>query len=483
MENNNSKEPSIPFLILRILLPGGDLNQIYTNFKLYYEDKVKEHGSKFAWFCILGQIIKSSPALIYSNIFDGMIMLKNYIKIAFRSLLKNKLYSIINVTGLAIGLSCIMMIYLYIQDEYSFDNFHEKKDDIFRVIRINNSEQGGIRSKDAWLPYPTGGVLKDFFPEVEESIRFDNAKGIIRYKEKMFEEQITFTDKGFFNVFSFNLIYGSEVEILTKPDNVVLTKSIAVKYFGNENPVGENIKLAISSMDKIFTVRGVVEDPPGNSTIDFDILIPFDNINDTYGKDTAEWWGTFAVANYVLLNNKSILNDTQSRFIPFVDQYFQEINQLLKDYGMWNGEGNPFTFDLQNISDVHLNTNIANAKGDPGNSLILSGIALIVIIIASFNFMSMSIGKSGDKFVEVGIKKIIGAKKDQLFFQFLFESLILTLISLLIGVFLTAILLPEFNEFAQKNLTISTFFSPINIALILLLVLFIIYYTFFVNLL
>jgi putative ABC transport system permease protein len=382
-------------------------------------------------------------------------MFNNYFKITIRHILRYKGHSFIKIFGLSLGIAACVFIYLFVADELSFDNFHENGDQLFRFLQIQfDKDSGSETSLQQFIPTPVGPELIQSIPEVIHQTRLVNATGAVRYNQNIFRESLTMADSSFFEMFTFPLIIGDSKSVLSDDHNIVLTRSYATKYFGEENPLGKTLTITYGNSSEDYVVTGVAQDVPSNSTIQFDILIHFDNLPKA-------------------LNNSSILNDWNRWYCPLfvqlqpnatseqmtkkLDQFCQQhYSTTIKRY-MEEGH-DPFSFGLQKIKDMHLDTRVQGTAG-LSTSYLLSAIALAILLIACVNFMNLSIGSSSVRSVEVGIRKVLGAERRQLIWQFWSESLVISLFAIALGLVFAESLIPKFNALSGKHLSITTLFS------------------------
>lgn len=378
-------------------------------------------------------------------------MLRNYLKIAFRNLFKQKGYSFINISGLAVGIAVVTLITLWIQDELSYDKFNKKSDRVYRVVEIQ-SAKGRNPTHVPYTMVPLAEALKMEMPEIEETVRINYAGQMaIAYKDKsFFQNDVVLAGENFFNIFSFDVIKGSAVNALKEPFSVVICEKIAKKYFGDEDPIGKQITLA--SMPA--TVTAVIKNPPVQSHMKFEIIISFSTmyyVVKNFGQDPEEWrksWESNSLFTYVLLKKNTKPESLNSQFPAFLTKY--------------RGEESTMEMYLQNIEDIYLNSEIIGysgpwIKGDKKHIYIFSAIALFILLIACINFMNLTTARSSGRAKEVGMRKVIGGTKLQLIKQFLSESFLVTLFAMLIAVALIEFSLPYFNNLASKELTINFF--------------------------
>ena len=384
-------------------------------------------------------------------------MIRNYLLIAYRNLLRNKVFSIINIIGLSIGLAATILLSLYIIHELSFDNFHSKEDRIYRVHF--NPERDGKISECAITTAEIGVSAIEELPEIEAMMRFSYPhNGFFNYKEKNFNaNNVTYIDSSLFTIFDFNLIKGDPEKVLSEPYTVVLTESLAQRIFGKENPLGEVIKL--NNEDDLI-VTGIIEDFPSNSHMQFEALISFTtlyNMQNVY----LGWNGGMNYYTYVLLKDGASIESLEDRFPDFLEEH---INYLYRDYGII------MHLDLCKIQDIHLKNNAEadiETKGNITNIIIYSTIALFILIIACINFMNLSTARAMKRYKEVGIRKVVGAHRSQLIRQFLGESIFISLISLILAMIFIEIFQNDFNTLIGKTLNL---YSPENIWVLLSLI-------------
>lgn len=366
-------------------------------------------------------------------------MLQNYFKIAIRNLLRHKVFATINIVGLATGLTCCLLMTLYIQNELSFDRFHTKGDRIVRAI-MEYSMNGGEVMKGNYTSTKVFPSLKQNFGEVEDGVRLTSAKRIVKYEDKLFTEpRFLYADSTFFRIFSFKPIRGNIANWLDAPKQVVLTASAARKYFGQNDPIGKTI--LVSSAQVPYEVTGIVEDCPANSQIQFDFLASFSSLGAVQGN-------TYFNANYttyLLLKDESSIASLQQKIGPFMKK------ELANDKGVF------INYEFEPLFRIHLHS-AYDALIPNGNILyvyIIGGIALLVLLIACFTYINLSTARSMERAKEVGIRKVSGAGRGQLFRQFIAESTLLTFLSLLLSFGLAIFLLPSFNQLSGSHLEIS----------------------------
>ena len=388
-------------------------------------------------------------------------MIGNYFKVASRTILKRKLFSFINAFGLSIGIAFCILIYLFIQDEKSFDQFHLNKSLIYRMEEKNfDTWQPNPKSpynRSAWLQTGLRQALKDELPEVDLATRFNGGgTGIFRYGDKVFtEKNITYVDGDFFKMFSFRLLSGNSDKLFQNKTDVVLTPDVAKKYFGDEDPVGKTVQID-NEGEKSFTVAGIIEAPPANSSLNFTILLSQEN-RPGYERNMKSW-GNFNTPTFVQLVPGTAISKFRLNLAKVVQKYMGDKLAKWRKESLIPVPANVKMFELEftPLPSMHLKKEIGWDKvSDPQYSLILGCIAILILLIACINYISLALTTSTSRRTEVGVRKVVGAQKRQLVYQFGLESLVLAFISMIIGVGLVVLFLPAFNEFTAKGISLT----------------------------
>ena len=367
-------------------------------------------------------------------------MLKNYFKLAIRNIKKNKTVSLINISGLAIGLACCMLILLYIKNELAYDKFNNKADRIYRLVV--DWKRGGEKVR-SWATSPQlGPALKQEFPEISQAVRinFPWEKVLVKNGDKIFyEDQFYFADPNFFDVFSFKLFRGNSATALIEPNSVIIDREQSRKYFGSDNSLDKTLSIEINGKVSDFKVTGILDDIPGPSHITPHFIIPFQNI----GSGLLNGYWNFGYSTYLLLKDKSSASKLESEFPEFIKTKMPKIDSDMPE------------LHLQPLSDIHFHSYLLTEKSklSPIVTIYLFIIlALFIILLASINFINLTTARYQGRAKEVGIRKVVGAIKLQLIKQFLSESLLMVFISLIISIILVEILLPVFNSLSGKEL-------------------------------
>jgi len=384
-------------------------------------------------------------------------MLKNYLKIAFRNLRKQKVYAFINVVGLAVGIAFCALIFLYVRDELTFDRFHEKADRIVRVTLQEKAPDGSVESEWTWQPMPLAAALQADLPEVEHTVRLFDQPHFIRYGDKTFEESTVFADPAIFDVFSFPLRRGDPATALSDLNSIVLSDQAARKYFGDEDPMGRTMSIRLGDAYQDVVVTGIVEAIPHSASVRFDYLLPFAKLSDAYEwiRSRTERWNASSFYVYALLRDNTTRADVQAKMPAFRAKYYPDEETRMRDEGRWTGEGAPRAYRLQPLAEIHLNPAVIGGltpASDPLYSYILAGIALAILLIACINFTTLAIGRSASRAREIGVRKVVGAYRRHLMLQFWGEALLMSVLGLCAGIALAELALPTFNALAAKQL-------------------------------
>lgn len=389
-------------------------------------------------------------------------MFKNYLKIAWRNILKHKVFSLINIGGLAIGLSCCLLILMFIQDEFSYDRFHSKADRVYRVVASTSEDRVPTNANGS---FGYGPLLKEEFPEVLESVRIRKmGQGVKRYLgykgKKFYEEWFFFAEPTIFTVFDFPLIKGDPATALSEPNTIVLTEEMAEKYFQSEPPLGKIIEADPYNTGELlyFRVTGIAANVPKNSHLHFDFLASYRSQKD----DTRTFRGFWQHYTYVLLDTPSSAEAVAPGLYDFLERHFMK---------------NPwYTIHLQPLLDIHLRSQLRSEVQPPGNIntiYIFSIIAVLVLVIACINFINLTTARSIKRAREVGLRKVYGAERGQLTRQFLSESLVFSVLAMAAAVGLTRLLLPVFNHLADKNIAMEYFLDPLILLILASLAVFV----------
>jgi len=374
-------------------------------------------------------------------------MLKSYFKIAWRNLRKNRLYAFVNIVGLTIGIVSCLLIGIYIRHELSYDRFNENADKIVRVTM--DYGHGGDPRQTAVTGTKVGPQFKRTFPEVADYVRLMKASGIVNYNGQLFQENnILYADPSFFRIFSFNLLKGKAATVLNSPDKILVTQTTAKKYFADADPIGKLLKIG----DKNYTVSGLTTDAPGNSQIKFDFIMSFSNLR----ASKEEIWWSANYTTYLLLHHKEQAQPLQKQITDYMNKISKSELKL---------DGNQYlTYHLEPLTSVHLHSNLSGGLEPNGSVMyiyILMIVAILILVIACVNYVNLSIAQSAGRGAEIGIRKVLGAARQQLFRQFIGESIFVTAIALVLAFALAIFMLPLFNQLSGKQLTTGYLLDPV----------------------
>ncbi|EMR02756.1 ABC transporter permease [Cesiribacter andamanensis] len=389
-------------------------------------------------------------------------MFRNYLKVALRYLLKHKGYTAINVLGLAVGIAACLLILLFVRSEWSFDQQHSKRDRLYRPW-LQEHYQGEVLETTS-TPIPLGPVLARQVPEVEAQCRISDLNTQVQHGATSFPEAVSLVDENFFELFDFELLEGNRARPFPDKNSLIITQEAAKRYFGTTSAMGQQLQLQLGESRELFTITGIARDLPFESSIQFRLLIPFSNGVHFWSEQLmTSGWTNIAVNTYVLLQEGA---DPQA-----VDAKIATVLNPLVAKGYKPGE---YNVRLQPLSDIRTNSLLPATIESPTNPLyayILASVGLMILLIACINFVTLSVGRSATRALEVGVRKVMGADRRQLIGQFWGEALLLTLFSLLLGILLAYLFLPTFNQLANRSFTLQPDgFTLMACALLLLLI-------------
>lgn len=365
-------------------------------------------------------------------------MFNNYLRTAFRNILRNKTYSFINILGFAVGLACFFLIALFIQDELSYENFHTKANRVFRA-----APDWSARTAPKLAP-----SMQEYFPEIEKAVSLKRFFGNVEVgNQQFYEDQVFFANENIFELFSFNIVEGEGYASLEKPNTVVISEDMAHKYFGDAHPVGKTLMV----MDTVqWVVGGVMKNIPTNTHFKPGILCSFKTYEQMFQPNLNTWQNN-VYYTYFLLKEDIAVEQIIAKIPDFVS------SQILAQTGR-----DAYALSVQNIRDIHLHSNLRmelEANSDASYLYIFGTIAFIVLLIACVNFMNLTTARATKRAKEIGIRKTVGAGKRQLIFQFLGESVMVAMLAMSIAFMLTYMALPILNQLSEKAISVSTAFS------------------------
>ena len=388
-------------------------------------------------------------------------MIFNYLKTAFRNLLRHRLFSMINILGLSVGIAGCIIIFLYLQFELGYDKFHRDAENIYR---IQSWQKGSFfRGTDRFVvtPAPLAPAISENIPEVEKACRLKYLSGIVRAEGRNFAERgIILADSSFMDVFDFKLLTSGAREAFYNPDRILITRSTAKKYFGDEEAVGEEIEFHMGSRKYTYVIGGIMEDPPENSHFTFNMLNIFSLLEGYFGKAHLQQWRSNSYYTYIKINENAEAGTVG-----------EKINELFAERR--GGEKDNLLY-LQPMTDIHLHSH-ANFEMGSNNDIrqiyLFAGIVVLILAIACFNYINLTTARSAERFKEIGLRKVLGANKGMIRRQFIAESLLTTFIAFLLSLILIELVMPYFSELMGRELSLYRNFSNIVILLIAVLLL------------
>lgn len=386
-------------------------------------------------------------------------MIKNYFKTAWRNIARNKVYSIINITGLSLGLACAMLIMLYVKDEVSYDRFHKQGDNVYRVVNKNIKPDGSVENINGFSGYFQGPKFAAGIPEIQHFVRYrENYKDLKTGTD--IQSQVVFeTDSAFFSVFSFPMISGNPKTALKQPDGVVVSEEFAKKKFGTINAMGKTLLFKNDEKFQPYIITGITKKCPQNSSIKFEVLMPIKVSREDEANN--ENWFNFFMNTFVVLKPGANVPAVVAKMKKVYETDAQEtIKMIAEKYDVKTRA----VYFLQPFTEMHLSKELSASNGltdssNPVYSYILTGIAVFILLIACINFVNLTVARSVKRAKEIGIRKVVGGDRKQLIMQFLGESFILCFIAFALAILLVQLALPVFNQLSNKVLALAYLFD------------------------
>ena len=445
MNNKDRQRPSrFAEALLRTLLPVREQQDLLGDYAESFRD-IADHKGRFVarlWYWM--QILSFVPRSVLNSIKWGLVMIRNYLKITFRTIHRNKMVSFINLFGLALGMACFMLIMLWVQDELSYDSFHANADHLYRVIEEQTF--GGNTGHVARTPAALAPALAEELPEVVHAVRYMQAPSLLfaHGTKRFYENHVAFANPSILDMFTFPILEGNPESTLHDVSSVVITEKMAEKYFGDQNPIHKTITIN----DKYdFVVSAVIRNVPANSHLRFDFILPFSAL-ETMGTDVGIRWPG-ALENWGINFIFTYIQAAESVDRALIEEKI--LNAIQEHSGV---EG--IKLYLQPIRDIHLHSNLIadfENNGDITYVTIFSAIGFLILLIACINFTNLTTTQSGKRSKEVGMRKISGANRTRIVHQFLGESLLLTILAFLVSVLLVIVFLPTLNQLSGKHIT------------------------------
>jgi putative ABC transport system permease protein len=434
-------QPRVGRRFLWFLLPDNERESLLGDFDEIFREKIRNKGKIAAWFWYWIQVVLLIPSSLKESIYWSVLMFRNYLKIAFRNLVRHKGFSFLNITGLAIGMVCTILILFWVQHELSYDRYHKNGKNIYRILQhIQYAEVVTWAINQG----PLGPALKEEIPEIEEQARFCFTQWRMKYNDQVFVELGGYTDPSLFKMFTIPFVKGDPGTALADPRSVVLIEEVAQKIFGNEDPIGKIIHVG---SDYDFKVTGVLQNIPDNSHFRFTFLANMDFAKEV-GR-TVDYWKNSHFTTYVQLTDNVSMEEANKKIYNFLDA-----KPTLEDWEK---------LSLQPLFKIHLGSGIGYDSFGTGNTkyiVIFLVAAFFILLIACINFMNLSTARSLLRSKEVGLRKVVGAFRGQLIRQFLGEALFQSCIAMILAVGLGILLLPVFNQLARKSFTADLFMRP-----------------------
>ncbi len=436
MKLKTKTPPRIAETLLRVFLPEREKQDLLGDYEEYYKEAADSKGRFIAGLWYGMQILNLIPRSIWNSTKWSFVMIGNYIKIAIRNIKKQKTNSFINITGLAVGMACSLLILLWVQDELSYDAFHVQGDRIYRVVQEVSQTTG---TQDLCrTPGNLGPFLKETYPEIMASARCWSADESFSVQAKAFKASAFYVDDDFFRIFSFPLVEGDPATALTEPNALVLTQRAAHRLFGDEHPMG---KIVRSRFGEDYQVTGILQNIPENSHLQFDYILSFKH----FGLFSNDEWAIFdnPLYTYVLLDRRASRTAVDGKIAPVITDHAPEVETRLY---------------LQPLRSVYRHSHYLGdlpGLGDIRYVAIFTVIAVFVLLIACINFINLTTARSVNRLREIGLRKVVGARRIQLIQQFFMETWMLTVLAMILAIGLVILFLPQFNLLAEKNLDLN----------------------------
>lgn len=429
--------PKLPLWFIRILTDKDDTDPTSGDLEEMYSDIVQEKGYTKAKFWIWKQVFRSIPVYVYQSIQWGFMMSMHFFQMAFRRIGKQKGYTFINITGLALGLASCVLILLWVTDELSFDRFHEKGDRLYRI----DADMSFSGKPTYWSATPAmlSSVLAEEYPEVEAAVTIKR-----RYRTLFQKDDKSFYEDGFvcaspsiFKMFTIPFIQGEAKSALKDPYSIVINETMHRKYFGDSNPIGQTLQL---DQKHEFTVTGVMKDLPSNSHLSLDCIAPFAALK-SFGERLDDW-GRYDFLTYILLHDHRLHAGFESKIVHILKRFRENSKVKLMLVPLWR---------------IHLYSKTGH--GDINLVMLFSFIGLVVLIVACINFINLATARSMQRVKEIGVRKVVGAQRGDLIRQLMGETFLLTFLSHLFALFIVVSFLPTFNQLSAKTFTLHDIFS------------------------
>ena len=440
------RPPKLAVWLLEKLLTDYNRWAILGDLEEEFRDLITDYGRFRASLIYYRLVIITLPKGLLHYLYWGGTMLRSYLKIALRNLFRNKVYSVINILGLAIGITCAIVIYIYVNFETSYDDYQKDLDRILRVTTKSvTATESSVSSKTAG---PIGPSLLESYPQVETYTRIlPLSKGLVRFEDKMFYENRIFGDSELFNIFTTTFVRGSKESVLERPNTCVLSESVSQKYFGNDNPIG---KILLINNNE-YEVTGIITDSPQNTHYKFFVIMSLSTIKERYPWDN---WFLVNFFTYVKLHPNTNVDELSNSIAGIFENYIPDQVAAMDD---------KYSIELQPFTDIHTNSKIEEQDADIANVTtlkILSLTGIFILLIACINFINLSTARSAKRAKEVGLRKVVGGFRRQLIWQFLGETFLVCLIAGLLSFGFLFYGLKLLREFGGIQLNYSEVITP-----------------------
>jgi putative ABC transport system permease protein len=453
------KPPKIGLWILKKLLPKEEKQFFIDGIEERYSREVEEKGLILALFWYSKDTLFSIPYLFLDNLTWGIIMIKNYFTTTYRNFKRQKIYTFINLAGLVMGMSVSIVVLLYINYELNFDKFHKNEHQIFRVVVQHSGSFMGT-NKWVWTPDLLAPTLKNYFPEIINTARVEDLRDAsLSYQDNNYtESRFYLSDPAFLKMFSFHLIQGNPDTALDKPFSLIVTEKMSKKYFGRKNPLGKIIRL---NDRHNFEITGILKNLPNNSHLKFDFLGSFSSLNLISGGKYMNNWNSSNYQTYIQLKEGSNPKELESKIPKCLSKH---------------KKGPHSKYLLQSLGKIHLSGTLPgelDKNSETKYIYVFAIIGLLIILITCGNYMNLSTARSVKRVMEVGLRKVIGATRNQIIKQFIGESILFSLMALILSLMLVYLLLPVFSKVLDRDLSfyaifnIPVFFTLVAVALLI----------------
>lgn len=440
------KPPRLAEWILNLILRDENWKTPLGDFEEFYHALTEERGRWQARLWYWSQVFGLLPKKLLYFVTWRFVMFRNYVKITLRTIQRQKGYAFINIAGLALGMASCILILLWVQNELSYDRYHENAERIYRVTRLWTDANGVVNLHLGHVAPPIGPLLENDFSQIKQAVRMISVDGIILgWGNRHFEEdRFFFAEEEIFDVFTFDMIQGDPQEALRDPFTIVITDEMAGKYFGTEDAVGKTLSFKRGEQKADFNITGVIRKMPDNSHFHADFLASFRTFEMVVGEEALQSWVVNDYATYLLMEEGYNILRFEDQLDDFIERHYAKGRTLRT------------RLVLQRLTDIHLHSHLDSeieANGEMSNVIVFSAIAFFVLLIACINFMNLATARSTNRAREVGMRKVVGAQRIHVIHQFMGESMLMALAALILAVLLVTFMLPWFNQFIMKELS------------------------------